>query len=108
MAKYRGSSELPDHYVDDSFTVESSAKILQESDIIFKETATVAGWELQLQKCTLPLKVQELLGIIIDIPNSELRMSQERQMEILYKLSAMYLVKVTTKMFLLSLSFTHW
>ncbi len=57
----------------------------------------MAGWELQLQKITLPLKVQELLGIFIDFPNSELRMSPERQIEILQELNAMSLVKVTTK-----------
>ncbi len=48
--------------------------------------------------------MQELLGIIIDIPNSELRMCQERQqVEILHELSAMSLVKVTNKKKLLSL-----
>ncbi len=46
MAKYRGSSELRDHYMDDSFIIELSAKFLRESDIIFQETATLAGWEL--------------------------------------------------------------
>ncbi len=78
--------------------------ILRESDKIFRGTATLAGWELQLQRCTLPLiKMQELLGIIIDIPNSEIRMSQERQVEILHELSAISFVKVTTKKKLLSL-----
>ncbi len=56
-----------------------------------------------VQKCTLPLKVQELLGNVIDIPNSELKMSQERQIEILQELNAMSLVKVTTRKKLLSL-----
>ncbi len=82
MAKSRGSSNLLNHYVDDSFTVESSALTLRNRDLIFQETATL---ELQHQKCTMPSKVEELLGIVIDIPNSELRMSQERQNEILYE-----------------------
>ncbi len=77
--------------MDDSFTVESSAKLLRKSDIIFQETTTLAGWELQLQTCISPLKVQELLGIVIDIPNSELRMSQERQIEILQELKFIYI-----------------
>ncbi len=53
IAKNRGSSELLDHYMDNSFTVQSSAKFLWKSDIIFQETANVAGWELQRLKCTL-------------------------------------------------------
>ncbi len=77
--------------MDDSFTVESSAKLLRKSDIIFQETTTLAGWELQFQTCISPLKVQELLGIVIDIPNSELRMSQERQIEILQELKFIYI-----------------
>ncbi len=50
MAKSRGSSNLLDHYVDDSFMVESSALTLHNSDLIFQETATIAGWELQHKK----------------------------------------------------------
>ncbi len=103
MAKSRGSSNLLDHYVDGSFTVEASAKKLRNSDLIFQETATKAGWELQHKKCTMPSKVEELLGIVIDIPNSELRMSCERQSEILHELEVMSHVKVVTKKKLLSL-----
>ncbi len=38
-----------------------------------------------------------MLDIVIDIPNSKLRMSQERQNEILYELKIMSHVKVVTK-----------
>ncbi len=102
MAKSRDSSNLLDHYVDDSFMVEESVKKLRNSDLIFQETATKAGWELQHNKCTMPSKVEELLGIVIDIPNCELRMSCERQSEILHELEIMSHVKVVTKKKLLS------
>ncbi len=39
------------------------------------------------------MTVQELLGIVIDILNFELRISQERQIKILQNLNAMYVVK---------------
>ena len=103
MAKSRGCSEHLDHYVDDSFTVAGSYDLLRRSDIIFQETATLAGWELQREKCTMPQKVEELLGIVVDIGQSELRMSKERQTEILQELHFMSEVKVTTKRKLLSL-----
>ena len=103
MAKSRGSSEHLDHYVDDSFTVGPTFDLLRLSDLIFQETATLAGWELQHEKCTMPKKVEELLGIVVDIPRSELRMSEERQIEILQELHHMSEVKVTTKKKLLSL-----
>ncbi len=51
----------------------------------------------------MPSKVEELLGIVIDIPNSELSMSSERQSEILHELEIMSHVKVVTKKKLLSL-----
>ncbi len=51
----------------------------------------------------MPSKAEELLGIIIDIPNSELRMSGERQHDILHVLEIMSHVKVITKKILLSL-----
>ncbi len=103
MAKSMGSSNLLDHYVDDSFMVEASAQKLHNSDLIFQEIATKAGWELQHKKCTMPYKVEELLGIVIDIPISELRMSFERQNEILHELEIISHVKVVTKKKLLSL-----
>ena len=103
MAKARGSSQMLDHYVDDSFTVEGSYDLLRNSDLIFQKTATLAGWELQPNKCTLPAKQEELLGIVVDIDKAELRMSQERQSDILVELNSMLGVKVTTKRKLLSL-----
>ncbi len=103
MAKSRGSSNLLDHYVDDSFPVKESAKKLRNTDLIFQETATKAGWELQHKKCTMPSKVEELLGIVIDIPNCELKMSCERQSEILHELEIMFPVKVVAKKKLLLL-----
>ncbi len=51
----------------------------------------------------MPSKVEELLGIVIDIPNSELMMSGERQNELLHELEIMSHVKVVTKKKLLSL-----
>ncbi len=51
----------------------------------------------------MPSKVEELPGIVIDIPNSELGMSCEKQSEILHELERMSYVKVVTKKKLLSL-----
>ncbi len=51
----------------------------------------------------MPSKVEELLGIVIDIPNYELRMSCERQNEIIHEFEIMSHVKVVTKKKLLSL-----
>ncbi len=44
MAKSKGSSNLLDHYIDDSFLVEASVKKLRNSDLIFQKTATKVGW----------------------------------------------------------------
>ncbi len=70
---------------------------------MFQKTVTKAGWELQHQRCTMPPKVEELLGTVIDIWNSELRTSSERQNEILHELEIMSHVKVVAKKKLLSL-----
>ncbi len=43
MAKSRGSRKLLNHYLDDSFTVEESAKKLCNSDLFFQETSTKVG-----------------------------------------------------------------
>ncbi len=51
----------------------------------------------------MPSKVEELLVIVIVIPNCELRMSCERRSEILHELEIMSHVKVVTKKKLLSL-----
>ncbi len=50
MATSRSSSNLLDHYVDDSFTVELSALTHHNSYLIFQETTTMASWELQHKK----------------------------------------------------------
>ncbi len=61
MAKSSGSSKLLDHYIDDSFMVEFAALTLHNSDLIFQETATIAGWELQRKKCNVPCKVERIV-----------------------------------------------
>ncbi len=45
----------------------------------------------------MPSKVEELFGIVIDIPNSELKMSHKRQIEISHDLKKIFHGKVTTK-----------
>ncbi len=51
----------------------------------------------------MPSKVEELLAIVFDIHNSDPRMSQERQYQILYELKIMSHVKIVTKKKVLSL-----
>ncbi len=72
MAINSGMSSTSCHYLDDTFTCHSTREKCQQSIDTFNETARLAGFTLQPEKC----QEMEFLGIQINTVNSTLSISK--------------------------------
>ena len=103
IALSRGAGPHLRHYLDDSVVIASNYSACKRKLEIFNETATLAGLEIQTDKCTDPSQTMEFLGIQIDTVNSTLSISQERLTEICDKLNRWRHRRTCSKRQLLSL-----
>ncbi len=103
MAINRGMSSSSCHYLDDTFTCHMTREKCQQSIDTFNETARLAGFTLQPEKCTNACQEIEFLGIQINTLNSTLSISNERMADIVSELKTWKGRTSCTKRQLLSL-----
>ena len=103
MSISRGMSPGSIHYLDDTLTSGSCAAECERSIQIFNQTAQLAGFDLQIEKCTTPAQSIEFLGIQINTVTRTLSITDTRLNEILQLLSVWEGKKRCTKRELLSL-----
>ncbi len=103
MAKNRGTCNYTCHYLDDTFTCNSTRESCQASIDIFNETARLAGFTVQEDKCTKASQVMEFLGVVINTVEGTLSISQERMSEIVSLLEKWQQKRSCTKRQLLTL-----
>ncbi len=83
MCLKRGASPGTLHYLDDSLTSGSNAIECGRSINVLTETARLAGFDLQSDKCTKPSQCIEFLGIQINTVSRTLSITDTRLHEIL-------------------------
>ena len=76
MMVQRGASPTLLHYLDDYCCIAGSEEEAKRSLQIMVETATLAGFQVQESKTGGPSRVLEFLGITLDTPKKQLRISQ--------------------------------
>ncbi len=103
MAIKNGCVHSIAHYLDDNFIVANNYQKCKESLDIFIDTAEKSGFAIQHEKCQGPAKRLEFLGIMIDLNDHTLSISEERMNDIKTELIAWQGKKVCTKRQLLSL-----
>ncbi len=103
MAKYRGTCNSTCHYLDDTFTCNATRESCQASIDKFNETAKLAGFTVQEDKCTKANQVMEFLGVVINTVEGTLSISQERMTEIVNLLQTWQSKRSCTKRQLLAL-----
>ena len=100
---YKGATKRIVRYVDDFLIVEGSKSECARSLQVALTTSTDSGFTVQHSKVTPPAKVIEFLGIIIDSQMGELRISEDRIVEVKGILAGWLDKRVGTKRSLLSL-----
>ena len=103
MAIARGTCNYTCHYLDDTFTCNATRESCQASIDIFNETAKLAGFSVQEDKCTKASQIMEFLGVQINTIEGTLSISQERMHEIIGLLKEWQSKRSCTKRQLLSL-----
>lgn len=99
----RGASLDSIFYLDDILTICGSKSQCQQSLDIITDTCEKAGFEIQSQKTMGPVRCLEFLGLFIDTILKQLRLSDERLMEIRQELELWRSRTVATKRELLSI-----
>ncbi len=103
MCISRGASISTLHYLDDTLTACQSEIECARSIQVINETARLAGFDLQAEKCTLPTQCIEFLGIQINTVSRTLSITDSRLHEIQQLLETWTGKKRCTKRELLSL-----
>lgn len=91
------------HYVDDYITYDSDAQVCANNVQIMLDTCSSLGFTVQQSKVTLPSTCTEVLGIVIDTKQRQLRISSERLQEVMAELNKWRFKRSATKRRLLSL-----
>ena len=100
---HEGVSSPVIRYVDDFLLVAKGLQAADDQLATMISVARRAGFTIQSSKVTAPAKVVEFLGIVIDIDRCELRISEERVVEVKALLAEWRGVKSCSKRKLLKL-----
>lgn len=100
---HRGVRSSMIRYVDDFLILAPSYGNCESNLSLMLDTARLAGFQIQDSKVTAPAQVIEFLGIIIDTVQNQLRISEQRLMEIKSEATHWLDLGVITKRKLLSI-----
>ncbi len=103
MAIKRGTSVGTLHYLDDTLTTGATPIECAHSIDVFNETARLAGFNLQTDKCTKPSQTIEFLGIQLDTVNGTLSIPEHKLVDTIELLESWLNRKRCTKRELLSI-----
>lgn len=100
---YKNGVTFVCHYLDDSLTVANDKNTCYDNLSIMLKTCSELGLQVQPKKLVTPSTCVEMLGIIIDSKNMQLRVSKQRLADITLELQSWVSKRSCTKRQLLSL-----